>query len=535
MLAALLALPSLIGALIEAIIAVLAVWSIITLIFDPNGKTKVANLIGNIIGGSLSIAATLLGDLEGQLSPIATAFVTSVQANGGAIAKEVTAPIAALATGAFNDAAGGLIAVGESTPDNAVSTAGDALGNAFGFGMSSAAVAAMFESVFPEKLNVLDGVAPMLSKMAGFDEIAAAVRDPLYNAAFGKSLEYHYRSIFKPELPREQDAVLWHARRLLTDDQLKTIFNYSGLKTEYETAFVTSAYRSLQPRIFATLLQDLPFPTAQVQSALQFYGLRDADVSFMLDALELNSTRNVRQQYLAAAVRSTELGTMTPQELTDSMNQLGFSQDAQTWVQLTVATRKLEQLAELYRKSISEAYKYGQVSDANYVPSLEAIGIGAADAQAHYAIDSITKQGRIAAAALKAEERLAQQQLRASVKTSIAQYRSGAIDGVALEAELVAAGLDPIVASFTTELEALKLNGNEVYVYGRELPRAAALVLREQVSALATQTRAGLVSPADALTSLAALSIPAANAQALVAQWAATKTPAADVGVLEPR
>ena len=78
---------------------------------------------------------------------------------------------------------------------------------------------------------------------------------------------------------------------------------------------------------------------------------------------------------------------MTPAELGQELTTLGYSSEAIDLIQLTVATRKLEQLADLYRKSISEAYKTGQITDAQYVPSLEAIGIGAADAQAHYAVD----------------------------------------------------------------------------------------------------------------------------------------------------
>jgi len=43
------------------------------------------------------------------------------------------------------------------------------------------------------------------------------------------------------------------------------------------------------------------------------------------------------------------------------------------------------------------------------------------------------------------------------------------------------------------------------------------------------------VTPDAALAALAGYGVPAANAQALVADWAATHTTAADVGVLLPR
>ena len=77
--------------------------------------------------------------------------------------------------------------------------------------------------------------------------------------------------------------------------------------------------------------------------------------------------------------------------------------------------------------------------------------------------------------------------------------------------------------------------GNQVYVYGKEMPRQGALILREKVAALGKQVGALLVSPADALAALANLGVPDANAQALVAGWAATHTAASDVGVLLSR
>jgi hypothetical protein len=254
----------------------------------------------------------------------------------------------------------------------------------------------------------------------------------------------------------------------------------------------------------------------------------------MLGALEANSTRTVRLQYLSAAVRSTELGTMTPAELTDVMNDLNFSQDAQAWVQLTVATRKLEQLAELYRKSISEGYSYGTITDAQYVPMLEAIGIEAADAEAHYAVDSVKKIGKAAVAAERAALRLTTSQERAAQKAAVASFRTGTIDAAGLTAALLAAQMDPTVAGFTLLIEQQRQLGPMVNIYGQLLTHGAAQALRLKVSALGKQTTAGLQTAAQALAILADNGVPAHIADILVAGWTATKTPAADVGVLNP-
>ena len=529
-------------ALAAALIELVKITAIVTLIaaafeiiFDKRGKTRIANLLYNVVSGGLSIVVTTLTELEPQLQGIIAAFVSSFQNLGPALSATVAGPIGSLAASNFAAAEANLTPGGASTPDNAVAQAGAAFKQAFGFGLSSAAVAAAFEATFPEKLNVLNGAAPAIGNMAGFAEVTGEVLGPLYRNAFGRSLEYKYRSQFKPEYPDENDAVIWHARRLLTDAQLEVIFGVSGLKSEYEAPYVASAYRAVQPRALATLFQDTDVPVNAMKLALQFAGIRDQEIALMLPAFVWNATKNVRGEYISALVRSAELGTVSMQELTQELTTLGYSAAASDLIQLTVATRKELQLAELYRKSISEAYRYGTITDAQYVPSLEAIGIGAADAQAHYAVDSIAKTGKAAIAALKAEERLAAQRMRAAGQAAIAGYKSGTLDAAALEAALLLAGYDPVVAGFAVTVQTLKREGNEVFVYGATLPRSAAVLLREQVSALGVQVKAQLVTPAAALAALAGYGVPAANAQALVAEWAATVTPAADVGVLEPR
>jgi len=529
-------------ALAAALIELVKITAIVTLIaaafeiiFDKRGKTRIANLLYNVVSGGLSIVVTTLTELEPQLQGIISAFVSSFQNLGPGLSATVAGPIGSLAASNFAAAEANLAPGGASTPDNAVAQAGAAFKQAFGFGMSSAAVAAAFEATFPEKLNVLNGAAPAIGNMAGFAEVTGEVLGPLYRNAFGRSLEYKYRSQFKPEYPDEADAVTWNSRRLLQPGQLETIFGVSGLKTEYEQAFIQSAFRAVQPRALATLFQDTDVPVTAMRAALQFAGVRDQEINLMLPAFVWNATKNVRGEYISALVRSAELGTVTMQELTQELTTLGYSTAASDLIQLTVATRKELQLAELYRKSISEAYRYGTITDAQYVPSLEAIGISAADAQAHYAVDSIAKQGKAAIAAIKAEERLAAQRMRAAGQAAIAGYKSGTLDAAALEAALLLAGYDPAVAGFAVTVQTLKREGNEVFVYGVTLPRSAAVLLREQVSALGIQVKARLVAPDAALAALAGYGVPAANAQALVAEWAATHTPAASVGVLEPR
>jgi hypothetical protein len=490
-------------------------WSL----FTPKGRDSWGWFFNNFVAAAVKQAIPLLDELAPTLQVILQGYVDTFTKYGPGLSRSVAEPVGNLVAENFATAASNLTLGGESTPANAVDKAKAAFKQAYGFGISSTAVTAAFESLFPEKLNVLNALGPAFAGMAGFEEISKHALDPLYENAFGQSLKYLYQSLFKPEFADEADAVQWHSRRLMSPEDLKEVFDNSALKTKYEAAFLASAYRSVQPRAIVNLVQDVDFPLAEMKNLMEFAGLRDQDIALMLPLMQLNSTKAVRQQYLSALIRSVELGTDTMDHLTAAMNTMKFSDDAQFWVQETVNERKIQQLAELYRKSVSESYQLGTLTDQQYVPALEAIGINEADAQAHYAIDSIKKQGKIAAAALRAEERLAARQQSAAMRVALAEYAIGATDAVVLEASLLAAGVDPTIATYAVNLAIAKRTGSQVLVYGLELPRHEALLLREKVAALKEQALKKLSQPPASLATLANLGIPDTNAQALVSEW----------------
>jgi hypothetical protein len=507
--------------LIGWIISAVAIYATAWLLLSDKQKSQIANLLSSLILAGLHGATKLLSDAEPYLDPIIDAFEAAFIKYGPGFQAKLTGPIGDLAKSQFTNTEALLKTVGYSTPDNAVDTAAEALRISYGFGISSAAVTAAFESVFPEKLNVLNGAGAMLAQMAGFSEVTNAIRDPLYHNAFGKAAEYHYRSIFRPELPDESDAVLWHGRGLLTDDQLKDIFKYSGLKLEYENAFIQSGYRAVQPRALATAIQDTPFPTDEMRSLLKFNGYRPADIELMLQAFEGASTRNVRNQYLSAVTTAAERGTLTAAEVDSALTDLNFSDTAKHWVQLTIATRKLEQLAELYRKSISEDYRFGLITDAQYVPALEAIGIAQADADAHYAVDSAAKHGRELAAAAREAAREAAAITRAASKAALLNYQEGNVDAVALAAALGVAGVPIAIIPFAVDVAVLRKQAGMRSVFGKQVDQKDAVLLREQVAAIKEQVIKKLLDLDPAYNQLVALGIPATNAQDLVSAWAA--------------
>jgi hypothetical protein len=508
----------------------LLAWSL----FTPSGRDAWGWFFNNFVAAAIKQAVPLVDELAPTLEVIIKGFIHNIRTFGPTFNGLIAPEIGKLAANNIADATAGLTIGGESTPDNAVDQAAIAFQQAYGFGMSSAAITAAFEALFPEKLNVLNAAGPAFFEMAGFKEVTSRALDPLYEYGFGTALKYHYKSLFKPDFASDADAVKWHSRRLMDEDQLREVFKYSGLKAKYEDAYVRSAYRPVPPFLLARAAEAGAIRDTELTETLEFAGFRDLDIVRLKIAYTALALQPFEHAYLNAAKRSVEIGENTPLHLQNVMNSINLNAEMQNLVQLEVAERKAQELTTLYKKSVSEAYRYGQVTDANYVSSLEAIGIDPAEAEAYYAIDSIAKQGRALILEQTAAARLAQRQQAAAVAAAIEQFRIGAIDEAALEAAMLAVGVDPAIASFAVVVQSARRTGPLVFVYGVELSRGAALQLREKVAALAKQTTAQLITYDQALAELAALGIPSADALALAASWRATTTAPARVGVREP-
>ena len=503
--------------------------------FWPADAAQLEKLTRDIPALAQKIITLLPGAFTEQMTALQAGLIVLANSDLGVLGADAGNAWHAILLTIFNAYRADLAANKETDPAQADSVVTAALARASYLGLGSRAVTVLFEAFLPKRFNVLNWLGPTLAQLSGYDEIVARARAPQYQHAFGNLSEYDAAQTFLTKAPAAAEARSMLARRLISALDATKIQGWGGTMTAYQAAQEQEAYRPVQPFLLTRMAEAGAIPAADLTALFQFAGFRDVDITRLQAGFVALALVPYQQQYLVASVRSTELGTMTPAELSQVMTDINLTQDQQAIVQLTVATRKLEQLAELYRKSISEAYRYGQITDDQYVPALEAIGIGAADAQAHYAIDSIALRGRTALAAARAEARLEASRTRAATAAAVASYRTGTLDEAALSAALIAAGVDPEIAAFIVTVQTERRAGPLTFIYGREIGRSGALVLKEKVAAVENQYKKQLIDDATAAAALAELEIPTANANALLADWAALKTKPTTTGELLPR
>lgn len=501
--------------------------AILTAILRPlellgaKGIDLFSTLSQNLVKGIVKIATPLLNDTAGDLTPIAQAFVNAIRAHGGEILTVVEDPVSALAREQFNLVEQRLVKLGLSTPDNSVAAAAQELSEAAAFGIGSAAVTAAFEAVFPKQLNALNSAGPILAEMAGYKEVVEAIRTPLYDAAFGKSAEYHYRSIFKPELPDEADAVLWHSRRLLTDAQLRNVFNYSGLKAEYEEPFVQSAYRAISPFMLAAGFTNQDVDEAAIRDAAQFMGLRDKDVDILVQAVDVRSIQALRNSYVQEAMTAYGQGVVSDDELNTAFDDANWGNQAKALgLKRALLLRRIN-LARDAEATIVPEIRNGLLDEISGTTQLEDAGIQpwkaqlqATKANAGALIAQRKKQ-------LSAEQALANQRVRNLTRAAEAEFQRGNIDTAALTAALLAIPLDPVVAASIVAVQTAIAQGKQKFVYGKLRSATAAAALKLRVGTITEQIYKKVITPDQGYQELAFEDIDAATITQLVATAAA--------------
>lgn len=406
-------------------------------------------------------------------------------------------------------------------PGDEIASADKLLGEAVGAGVAAHFAAVSAETLYPFKQLGLPQMAALMAELAGFKEVMAGIIEPEMKALVATPHTYSTNARARSILPGLQNALGLYSRRILTDDTADPLIGFNGLSRDYVAAMKQGSFRPVQPRALATMYIDVPFPHDTVKELLEFAGYRDNDITTMLAAFEFNSVKNVRGEYLAAVTRAAEMGTIDDPTLDGHLDSLSFSDQAKNYVHLTVSVKRLEQLAELYRKSVTALYETNQLDDSQYVPALQAIGINDADANAHFAIDSARKKGR---ELLKEERDIAREQGKITalaVQTARTEYFAGTLDDIGFSAAITASGLPLDLIPGTIALGTAQKSARRVEKYGVLLDRTHAEVLTEKVAALKEQVVKKL-TPIDAASqTLDSFGIPPANRNALLSDWSA--------------
>lgn len=434
-------------AIFEVILAIAGILGIAISIFTPAGRKASVELVDNLFHGRWDKILPNIEDLSKDVGAIAKAAAKAIDTYGPPIAYDLATPFRVVARSLLEAQQGAMAPIGESTPDNALDAAGQGFAVAFGAGLAEAGVAALFEGLLPKDFKLLDDFPEFIGEMAGFKEVAHAVLHPLYHNAFGQSLEYHYRAKFKPELPSEGDAITWHARRLINDEQLRKIFHYSGLKDEYEPAYIKSAYRALPLFAMSRTIDDSNRDPTPLKELMRFSGYREEDIQTAIDAFRNLAFKSLRQEVLKSAEANFVAGIADEAALVRTMNSLDLSDEAKRLIELAATQKRLKVLADDYKRGWDYKAAAEEIDAQQYRIGLAGLGYTSPviDALVSEMADRMSSvEFKAAAMAAREEER---EDLRIGIRAAQTAFREGTIEAVGFTAALLALGVHPHTAA----------------------------------------------------------------------------------------
>jgi len=479
------------------------------------GKTAV-----NISGDLMPVAQNVLTNIGLAIGDVIPGGLGSVPPGVGAPA------VAALNFVKSAPAPGELI-----TTDNYQAIVQDAMGRAGLMGMTAWAAAMVGGFLLGPWEKYWGEVAAMIATAAGFEEISARALGPFLDAIIRNRAYQDANQKWPTRVPPGSQGLALLARRKISQAQADQLQGYAGLDPDWRPAMYAGAYRPVQPRVIVNAFLDQPIDRATLVAMLEDAALSAANVQLMADAIIYKSIANVRNSYLSALVTGYGKGVISDQELNDALTQFNFSTEAKQYVTSHVLIIRREVLAAEAEKTVVPLVANGNITPDDGLQQLEAAGVQPWYAQLQ--ITLATTRATIHAAKLEAaaERKLALQRQREAQRAAVAQFETGTIDAVALDAALLVAGVDPAIASLVVSVEEAKRAGRMRVVYNQVLAPLDAKILMEKVAAIEQQTKDQLITLDQARAQLAALNIDQPEIEALVARWAATlkKSPGAAV------
>ena len=476
----------------------------------------------NMLSGEVRAIAWALEQLAPTISKIETDVKNVMLAQAGPIHAALDSTLGQFARDALTTATKSLEARRNITPDQWSEVAGVALADAAAFGLGSFAISAGFEAIFPEKLNTLNSLGPMLATLSGFEEVTRAALGPVLYAGIAQPARYDANSKFRSLMPSLMDARIMYARGKITPAQFQQLAAFAGLAGEWVPATEAVSFRPMSPFFVANAFVDQPLDPNVLTPMFVDMGLSPQNQQVAMAAIRNRSLQQVRTQYESEAIKAYEQGVLSDVELDEVFDALGWSTEARQLARSRALLTRRETLGKEVETQIKMLVSAGLMDGQTALQQLEAAGVQDWKAQLVVTLAETVALMRAQKAELKAEQQLAIKEQRNSARTLLLQFEQGNIDAAALAAGLTLLGLDPTLSTTMVTLAETQRNGRAQYLWGKLLQPAAAKLLRERVAAVGDQVKKELITWQQAYAALQGLGIDLADANAIIAQWAAT-------------
>jgi len=493
-------------------------WSdALSYIESVRGIRTIARLFKDVGADVDTVAGQVIGALGAATKWSEKVIVGALRTERNVI-QDIIEPILKLVTSALQPTGAKQIGNIGVNPDTVLS-------DVVAAGINSYAITALIGLKFEGAAQQLERIIEIATGVLGFDELKEVQIGPLVTYGIARIAEMQAKKLFGQELPGAGSLAGLAAQGLITPAQYFTWVPYTGLPGELWEQTREAAFRGLNARQMLRLIETGLYSQAEITNELTFSGMRPASQERMQRAAPYLATNTERNALRSTLEKAYIAGLMDDPTLTDNVDSIEQNTDRANLVLQRVKWEVLIQETKDLEAEYTTLFSAGLMDDPTFRANLSGIGLQpwkvntvAAKAEAR-ANATLQRKTLAAAAALQKATATVERQ------TALKNYEEGNLPLPLYTAALIETGLTPTQAAAWTDLASLKKQGNVRWVYGLELPPAAATILKQRVSALTDQRKRQLITQPQYVQSLTDLGITNTWINALDAAAEAMLTP----------
>jgi len=491
----------------------------------------------------IAVLQSVAGDFMSALQAEAPGYTQALERAFGAIFQALSSGESALPKQIFEAVVSADVPAGGVTAENVEDFVFKMLGSAFLVGQGIHLLAGIAGYLGYPMSSLFGHNAQLAVKLLAYDEIQSALPGAFFPAAIGRRAQQRYNKQYPTAIPMLGQAEQLYARRIISQDQLATLYDAAGLDHDWRAATTAAAYRPPGIVILRSLFRNQDYPYALGQRLLEDMGLRPDFVTLINDGLEFDSNVQIQQRVLLAVSSAYARGAATLDELTQVAEDM-------KWGKVAIAALRQEAAYKRKETALSRLETAIEAAVADQLLTVEQAGEmwqAAGGDPSYWAMLRVMLEVKTQTREIVKVQAVARADAR-EVWTSLSRaaldsYHRGEIDGAALTAALTAAraeyfkalagygipadelipdqALTPtLVAAMVADAEA-KAVASAQFVFGLTLSRDKAQLLKEQVAALTAQYRDSLITIDQLHQALLDLHIPEPYAESLTAKAAA--------------
>ena len=388
-----------------------------------------------------------------------------------------------------NTIAGQLTAGGSSgigvigvNPDTVVS---DALGITF----AAAAGAYLLAFVGIDQGEPLAHIAELVSAAIGFEEIRDVKIGPLIRQGVGLVAERQAKATFQQELPGTTALLGYVAQGLMTPIRAQALSLLNGTSDELFPIEAAAAFRGFNARQMLRLIETNLFSQAEIADELTFSAMRPVSQARMLRAAPFLATASERSSLLAAVEAAAVAGLLADSDVTAQYDAAQSNEDPHSLILSRLHLQQAMSTAKDLEAEYTTLFTAGIIDQQTFnlwlvAATLQPWKISNVIAKAEARANATLQRKELAQAAAVVKATNA-----AVVKDATKNFMESIIDAGALATALTATGLTVAQVTALVDLAVLQKGGGLQWIYGLQLPKPQAAILRGRVAALTDQRK----------------------------------------------